>query len=374
MMEPRRTLGIAPAPDARALDSIDDVAFDAMASLSADLVGAPGAVVSLLDDEHELLLGVSGLPEAHSRGQRWPRHGSPADAIAAAGRPLVTGDTREDAALRDNPTIGRLGAVAYAGVPVRAGDGQPIGSVAAFHAEPHAWTRREIRRLTAVAALIGDHLALHRRLRETELTQRMIAGEYDEVEAQAARRETYISGLESLLAVAHRLALSPDARTGVCEAVTELADAAIAVLWEPNRAGTALEVTAEHAPDIAPRTVAPLALPLRPGLSAEADAFLTTTSGLRSATGPQRTLPTALAIEDATTIALEPVVADGETVGLLEIGWHRAFHQIPASAIALVGLLTLDASAAITRARATMRLQSGPGGAPRSIRSHESGA
>jgi serine phosphatase RsbU (regulator of sigma subunit) len=78
----------------------------------------------------------------------------------ATDEPLVITDARADSALRDNPAITELGAVAYAGMPLRAPDETVIGTFCAIDHVPREWTTEELDILADLAAAVSSEIAL----------------------------------------------------------------------------------------------------------------------------------------------------------------------------------------------------------------------
>ena len=59
-----------------------------------------------------------------------------------------------------NPAVEQLGVVAYAGVPLRAADGEPIGTLCALDYEPRTWSKDDLAFLTDLAAEVIAELQL----------------------------------------------------------------------------------------------------------------------------------------------------------------------------------------------------------------------
>jgi diguanylate cyclase (GGDEF)-like protein len=312
----------------------------------ARVVDAPAAIISLVDGDEEFLPGAFGLPEPWRRERRLPPSHSLAAHVILHGGPLVTGDARHDPLLKTSPAIGELGIVAYAGIPLSTSDGHVIGSIAVIDTAPRVWSPTEIGWLATGAGLASAKLELHRQLQHA-------TSALDAAQRENVRIQTDARGLEVLLDLSHRLAAEPDARVGVCHAATELAGADAALLWEPNADGTELVLTAEHN-----ARRAPLAVTLQAGTSAVADAFMTGERGPPSTIGSDSSVDpgSRLAESDATSTALEPVIGDNGPVGVLEVSWQCHPDDVPPTAAALIGLLAVDAAAAITRAQRIARL------------------
>ncbi|HEY5318418.1 MAG TPA: GAF domain-containing protein [Solirubrobacteraceae bacterium] len=330
-------------------DGEHDETFDRISALAAHLVGAPASMVSLLDDRQEVVGGAFGLPEAWGRGRRLALSHSFAVQVVAQGTPLVISDTREDPVRLHSSAIDELGIIAYAGVPLATRDGHVLGSLAAIDRAPREWSGAEIDHLTALAELTIANIDLRREAHEAGVLCRTMIGERDTAERESARRQADVHRLEALLDVCRGLAAQTDARHGVCQAATELADASVALLWEANADHTELVLTAVHGAELRPRRLA-----LRPGLCIEVDTFLHATGSFLDTVDPDFAVHHSLLVAlDATSFALEPVLGIDGPVGVLEVAWQRSAEEVPASAVALVGLLSVDAAIAVARALRT---------------------
>ena len=76
-----------------------------------------------------------------------------------ADRAFAFADARAEPALAANPVVEQLGVIAYAGVPLRVADGEPIGTLAVDHA-PHAWSDDDLDYLSDLAASAVAELQL----------------------------------------------------------------------------------------------------------------------------------------------------------------------------------------------------------------------
>ena len=70
------------------------------------------------------------------------------------------GDARVDPALAANPAVEQLGVIAYAGVPLRAADGEPIGTLCAIDYEARRWSQDDLGLLADLAAGVIAELQL----------------------------------------------------------------------------------------------------------------------------------------------------------------------------------------------------------------------
>jgi serine phosphatase RsbU (regulator of sigma subunit) len=139
------------------LDAPREALFDRLVEVVASALGAPVALLSLVDDRRQFFLASVGLPEALRARRETPvshalcRHEVESDA------PLVVEDARRDPRVAGSPAIDAIGIGAYAGMPVRTADGHVLGSLCAIDHNRRAWSDDELatlRRLTAITTAI----------------------------------------------------------------------------------------------------------------------------------------------------------------------------------------------------------------------------
>ncbi len=121
------------------LDHGGDAALDRPAALTARVLRAEAASVSLLDDRRHVAAGAHGLGEGL---RELPLDASLCRPVVECGEALVVGDTREHPLLRDSPAALR-GVRAYAAVPLQVG-GVPLGALCVFGRRPRAWTAGDV--------------------------------------------------------------------------------------------------------------------------------------------------------------------------------------------------------------------------------------
>jgi CheY-like chemotaxis protein len=137
----------------RLLDSPPEEAFDRLTRLASSLVGAPTALVTLVDRDRQFFKSQVGLGEPWASERQTRLSHSFCQWVVSANEELVVRDATEHPVLRSNLAIRHLGVIAYAGVPLAAGDGQPIGSFCAIDSTPREWTREDLKTLADLAAV-----------------------------------------------------------------------------------------------------------------------------------------------------------------------------------------------------------------------------
>ncbi|GGK34498.1 hypothetical protein GCM10010124_28900 [Pilimelia terevasa] len=150
-----RTLRASGLLEAGALPSLDR-----LSGLAARVLGAPTALVSLVDAAHQVFASGCGLPAPVAPGSRVGLSHSFCRYVVAADAPVLVSDARGDARLAGSPAVRDLGVVAYAGVPLRAADGTVLGAFCVVDHAPRRWTDDEVATLSDLAAAARSELAL----------------------------------------------------------------------------------------------------------------------------------------------------------------------------------------------------------------------
>lgn len=102
----------------------DLAALHSIARRAAAELHVTEAVVTLLDGERSWhLSSTASAPVAAPRAQTY------CETVVATGEPLVVGDARRDVRFSENPSLHLASARFFAGVPVHAEDGTPIGAM-----------------------------------------------------------------------------------------------------------------------------------------------------------------------------------------------------------------------------------------------------
>jgi PAS domain S-box-containing protein len=206
----------------------------------------------------------------------------------------------------------------------------------------------ETRYLEASARMIftdGEERAL---LALRDVTDRRVAEEEAGVLAFQ-----YAADLTVVAEVARRLPRTADAtsaRLAICEAALEVCDGAMAVLMEPDGHGNLVSTA------MAGAHCQPLLVPIDHSSSATAQVFnsrepffadLSTHAGV----SPQLVEATGLV-----TALWQPVLRDGDPVGVLLVAWDRHVTLISDRAAAVVGLFAAEAAVAVERVDILARL------------------
>lgn len=140
------------------LDGHSDPALERLAHLTAQLLHAPMALVSLVGDDRQVFAGCVGLHEPWATRRGTPLSHSICQHVVRSREPLVVGDAREDPRLRDNLAIGDLGVVSYAGMPLVTSDRHVLGTLCALDRQPRAWSSAELDVLRDLAHSVVSEL------------------------------------------------------------------------------------------------------------------------------------------------------------------------------------------------------------------------
>lgn len=141
------------------LDGPPHPGLDGLTRATARLLDVPLAAVTLLSDEHQVFVSAAGpiadeVPRVRAAEHALCRH------VVDAGAPIAVSDTRRSAITRDDTPALEEGVRAYAGVPVRAREGEVLGTLCAFHTEPRPFTPDELAVLTELAAAASAAIEL----------------------------------------------------------------------------------------------------------------------------------------------------------------------------------------------------------------------
>jgi GAF domain-containing protein len=126
--------------------------FDRFARLVATRLQVPVALVSLVDVDGQNLPGAVGLAEPWM-SERWtPLSHSFCQHVVTSGEPLVVENANDVPLVAQNLAVMELGVIAYAGVPLRIGEGVVVGSMCAIDHRPRQWSDDDLAELTKIAA------------------------------------------------------------------------------------------------------------------------------------------------------------------------------------------------------------------------------
>jgi PAS domain S-box-containing protein len=138
------------------LDTPAEERFDRIARLARSLLGAPIALISLIDEKRQWFKSRQGLSDA----SQTPRAVSLCAHAILGPDIFEVPDTALDERFRDNPlVVGGPRARFYAGVPIAAPDGRRVGTLCVIDCKPRRLTEDESRSLKDLAVLVENELA-----------------------------------------------------------------------------------------------------------------------------------------------------------------------------------------------------------------------
>ncbi|RVT84478.1 GAF domain-containing protein [Rhodobacteraceae bacterium CCMM004] len=145
--------------------------FDDLAGLAAEICGAPIGLVSLVEETRQVFIGVHGL---HLRST--PIEQSICVQVMFDAGTTVIEDTRADPRTDANPLCvsGPRPLLFYAGAPLKAPNGQPLGTLCVLDERPRQLSESQRRHLEILADQVMAQLNLRRTLRRAEILRREV--------------------------------------------------------------------------------------------------------------------------------------------------------------------------------------------------------
>lgn len=160
---------LADVADTGLLDTAPEETFDRLTRLAANLVGAPTALVSLVDKDRQFFKSQVGLKEPWASERQTRLSHSFCQWVVSGQEKLVVGDARENPVLRSNLAIRDLGVIAYAGIPLTGRSGQAIGSFCAIDSKSRTWSEEDIATLDDLARVTQAYAVLDRAQRKVSV-------------------------------------------------------------------------------------------------------------------------------------------------------------------------------------------------------------
>lgn len=136
--------------DSDILDTPQEEAFDKLTREASRLLGAPVALLTLVDEYRDYVKSQVGLPEPYASSREITDSPSFCQLTVAQAEPLAINDTRDVPMLRMFPSVRQMGVRAHLGVPLMV-DGQAIGNCCVMDFRPRQWSAEDIATLTRLA-------------------------------------------------------------------------------------------------------------------------------------------------------------------------------------------------------------------------------
>lgn len=153
------------------LDSGPNGVFDAITERAARLLGAPYAMLTLVDEDRQVFKSVAGLDSVLGRTRETPLDASICKHVVLTDGPLAIDDAREDERFCAIPFVLRGPVVSYAGVPVRAVNGLVLGSLCVLDVQPRQWSASEMETLISLGEWCTSTVALEHERRQRRLLE-----------------------------------------------------------------------------------------------------------------------------------------------------------------------------------------------------------
>jgi GAF domain-containing protein len=148
------------------LDTPPEAVFDQFTRLAAKIFGVPVSLISVMDRNRQFFKSALGLPYAVSQARETPLTHSFCLHVVTNDSPIAVPDSRESVFFQDNPSVDELGVAAYAGVPIRDGNGTPFAALCAIDSKPRKWSAAELEILQMLAAQVTREVVLRENLEE----------------------------------------------------------------------------------------------------------------------------------------------------------------------------------------------------------------
>ncbi len=141
------------------LDTEAEPVFDRITAKLARVFEMPIALISLIDRDRQFFKSQTGLPEDLAKSRQTARNVSVCGHVVAKNQVMIVEDLARDRRFANNPLLKEHGIRFYAGVPLLAPNGQPIGSLCLMDMKPRQLTEREKRLLQEYANEVMEEIA-----------------------------------------------------------------------------------------------------------------------------------------------------------------------------------------------------------------------
>jgi GAF domain-containing protein len=141
------------------LDTEAEPIFDHITAKLARAFEMPIALISLVDRDRLFFKSQIGLPEDLAGSREAPRDISVCGHVVAKNEITVIEDLARDRRFASNPWLKARGLRFYAGAPLHAPGGQPLGSLCLFDTKPRPFTGRDRRHLQEYASEVMEEIA-----------------------------------------------------------------------------------------------------------------------------------------------------------------------------------------------------------------------
>ena len=137
------------------LDTEREEVFDRLTALTARLLNAPKAMMSIVDESRIWLKSAQGVDLAEL-----PRGQMMCEQTISQDTPYAVNDASEDPRWRTSPAVEKMGVRFYAGAPLKTSDGHRLGGLCVIDSQPRRATPKELETLEDLASLAMNQLDL----------------------------------------------------------------------------------------------------------------------------------------------------------------------------------------------------------------------
>ena len=139
------------------LDTEPEASFDDLTRLAAQLIGAPFAFATVVDDKRSFWKSRYGIPENGPRENTVEQ--SFCQYVVRDKTDFIVNDAGTDARTRDNPSVEKMGIGAWAGFPLLDPSGEVLGSFCVVDTRTRTWTHEELDILGTLARIASREIA-----------------------------------------------------------------------------------------------------------------------------------------------------------------------------------------------------------------------
>jgi GAF domain-containing protein len=149
---------LAALAELQLLDTEAEPVFDRIIAKLARVFEMPMALISLVDRHRLFFKSHTGLPDDLAKSRQAPRNVSVCGHVVSKNEVTVIEDLARDRRFANNPWIRERGLRFYAGAPLHAPNGQPIGSLCLLDVKPREFTNRDRRHLQEYASEVMEEI------------------------------------------------------------------------------------------------------------------------------------------------------------------------------------------------------------------------
>lgn len=326
----------------RLLDTGADEAFDRLARLAGALLKVPFAFVTVVDGSRSFWKSCIGVDATDLLDRQNPVEESFCQYVIHIDEPLIVGDARLNEVTRQNPSIEKMGVIAWAGYPLRSIDGHVLGTFCVVDTVVRDWTSEEVEILGALAGAVEGEIRLRIMLDQSAQQTQSMRREMQTRERLASLTELLASADTTELVVAAITQWGPDV-LGASVATLGLID--------PTRRHLAVHgiVADEQALGGKYHTIALTEnLPVAEAVASRTPILLGSVAEIASRY--PHVVDDVMALGFSATASLPLLHSDGTTLGGLTVGWSQSTDFSPTER-SMLRTVSLMCAQAIERAQ-----------------------